>query len=109
METKVEKSGADGILNAELVWQVERPWVVTPAVFVHLYDAAGALVAQHDGPPGDGRVPVTLWNTGDILREVHPIPLPAGLPPATYTLAVGLYDPATGERFRRSCWRAAPH
>ena len=42
--------------------------------------------------------PTTFWQTGDRIYDEKTIALPAGLPPGDYTLVVGLYDPATGER-----------
>jgi hypothetical protein len=35
---------------------------------------------------------------GDILAESFRLDLPATLPSGDYTLAIGMYQPATGER-----------
>jgi hypothetical protein len=66
--------------------------------FVHLLDADGAIVAQHDGPPGEGEQPTLGWLPGEYLTDTHPLQLPTDLPDGTYRLAVGLYDPATSLR-----------
>jgi len=76
-----------------LWWEATGAVPVDYAVFVHLIDAAGAPVAQADGPPNEGLSRTGLWQLGDVIRDSRP--LPAG--PATYVL-VGLYDPVTGER-----------
>ncbi len=66
--------------------------------FVHLLDAEGRIVAQHDGTPGEGAYPTLGWLPGEYLTDRHLIPLPPDLPPGTYRLAVGLYDPTNGQR-----------
>jgi hypothetical protein len=69
-------------------------------VFVHVVnpEEGDRLVAQGDGRPLGGRWPTSLWRPGVALDDVHTIPLPSDLPPGTYHLLVGLYDPATGQR-----------
>ena len=84
-------------LDARLVWHVLEPPPFIPAVFIHVYDAAGALVAQSDGPPAGGFAPLDLWQTGDGLVDERRIDLPA-LPPGRYTVAAGVYNPADGAR-----------
>lgn len=85
-------------LVVTLHWQVLNPPQSSLTAFVHLYDQTGALVAQHDGPPGDGFVPVHLWATADHITDDHILALINPLPPGQYTLAAGLYDPLNGVR-----------
>jgi hypothetical protein len=85
-------------IHVILRWQVQTPDSALSTVFVHLYDASGNLVTQHDGPPAMNFVPPSLWQEGDIIHDIHIIPLDAPLPAGTYRLAAGLYDPASGER-----------
>jgi hypothetical protein len=66
--------------------------------FVHLLDADGQIVAQHDGPPGEGKLPAMGWLPGEFLTDTHLLQLPFDLPDGVYRLGVGLYDPATGQR-----------
>jgi hypothetical protein len=70
--------------------------------FVHLLDAAGHILAQHDGPPGSGgaELPTLGWLPGETLVDTHLLVLPpaGGLPDGEYHLAVGLYEPVTGQR-----------
>lgn len=74
----------------------------TPAhhyqAFVHLLDAGGNIVAQHDGVPGRGRLPTLGWLPGEYLVDRHVLTLPAGLPMGEYRLAAGLYRPITWQR-----------
>jgi len=97
----VHRAGSDLVVT--LLWQVQASPPLPLTAFVHVYDRTGRLVAQHDGTPGQNGAqsvyaPLALWQAGDVIQDVHAIPLGAPLPPEGYTLAVGLYDPATVER-----------
>lgn len=87
-----------GPLAVTLYWQALRPPQDDYLVFVHLLDEAGQLVASHDGRPVSGRFPTDAWLTGDVVEDVHPLPLDTGLPAGSYQLNVGLYRPQSGER-----------
>jgi hypothetical protein len=39
-----------------------------------------------------GFTPTTRWQAGEILRDRHTVPLPAGLSPGEYRLVAGLYS-----------------
>ncbi len=68
-------------------------------LFLHLYDAAGARVAQIDVPPGGASLPPTsAWQPGEQVGVPLPIDLPPDLPAGSYTLALGLYDAQSGAR-----------
>jgi hypothetical protein len=45
-----------------------------------------------------GWYPTSLWKTGEVVEDVHGVLVTADLPPGSYDLAVGWYDPVTGER-----------
>jgi len=66
--------------------------------FVHLLDAQGNIVAQHDGRPGNGELPTLGWLPGEYLLDPHLVQVPAGLPAGAYRLGVGLYEPKTEVR-----------
>jgi hypothetical protein len=87
-------------INVALRWKPLQPITVNYSVFVHLIDANGSLVGQHDGQPAAGYLPTSSWQSGMMIEDRHSILLPAELPPGDYTLVVGLYDPNTGERLR---------
>jgi 4-amino-4-deoxy-L-arabinose transferase-like glycosyltransferase len=77
-------------------WSVEQPFTGDLFIFVHLVDAAGKTLAQRDAPPWLGRFPTSTWRPGSLVVDVNDLPLPKELPPGTYTLTLGMFDPATG-------------
>ena len=81
----------------QLDWRVLAPPAFLPTVFVHVYDATGALAAQSDGPIAGGLAPFDLWAPGDGLADTRMVDLSA-LPPGAYTVAAGVYNPAGGAR-----------
>ena len=66
--------------------------------FVHLLDSAGRLVAQADGPPGEGAYPTTIWDVGEQVVDEKRLPWPSGEIAGPLRLAVGVYDPRDGSR-----------
>jgi hypothetical protein len=66
--------------------------------FVHLLDADGAIIAQHDGLPAGGKMPTLGWLPGEYVTDTHRLQLPSDLPGGQYRLGVGFYDPVTGLR-----------
>lgn len=89
---------AGGVLPVTVTWQAMAEPGQDLTAFVHVVNAAGQLAAQHDGPPGAGAPPTSQWGTGDLVREVVTVPLPAGLPSGRYTVMAGLYSSATLDR-----------
>ncbi len=85
-------------LDVTLFWQADEPTVENYVVFVHLLDENGQLMTNHDGVPGNGRFPTTTWQSGIIIQDNHTLPLPPNMPPGTYRIKVGLYQPETGDR-----------
>jgi uncharacterized membrane protein len=86
-------------LTVTLQWQAQTQIDLDYSVFIHLVDANGNLVAQHDGQPWwEVTIPTSTWQPGEKLRDRHPIALPADLPPGTYYLRAGLYYWQTLER-----------
>ncbi|MGD2207444.1 MAG: hypothetical protein PVH17_11770, partial [Anaerolineae bacterium] len=85
-------------LAVTLHWRCLEPPTADYVVFVHLLDAAGNLIAQHDGQPRDGTYPTSVWDTDEVATDEHALSLPPDLPPGDYRLRVGLYRLETGER-----------
>jgi hypothetical protein len=98
---------AGATLDVRLDWRVLTAPPFLPAIFVHVYDATGALVAQSDGPPAAGFAPVDLWRPGDGLGDERAIDLSA-LPTGGYAIAVGVYNPADGARLAAEVNGARP-
>jgi len=89
-----------GIVRATLEWCALEQVAEDYAVFVHLLDGEGQVIAQHDGPPVGGFLPTSTWNLGETIRDKHGILVPQGTAPGEYLLVAGLYLPTTGERLQ---------
>ncbi len=79
-------------LKVTLYWFALRDSATDYKAFVHLLDGAGQVIAQHDGDPVGGHTPTTRWRSGEIVRDVHFIPLPQEMNTGTYTIKGGLYE-----------------
>jgi 4-amino-4-deoxy-L-arabinose transferase-like glycosyltransferase len=66
--------------------------------FVHLLNAEGDILAQHDGLPQGGERPPYGWLPAEYIADSHRLHLPVTLDDGDYRLAVGLYDPITAQR-----------
>ena len=88
----------DEHLTLTLYWRSEALTDTNYTRFVHLRNAAGKTVAQNDAPPGNSVYLSSLWEPGEVIADTLLLPLSENLAPTTYTLAVGLYDPTTGQR-----------
>jgi hypothetical protein len=81
-----------------LRWQSVMDNAPARTVFVHLRDAAGHTVAQRDASPANGFRPTSSWRAGEEVLDRHGVVVPPSTPAGTYTVVVGLYDPASGAR-----------
>ncbi len=84
-------------LKVSLLWSAQQQLDQDYAVFVHILDDNGALVAQHDGIPLFGTRPTYTWLEGEQLLDRHELMLPEQVS-GSGRLIVGLYDTATFER-----------
>ena len=78
-------------ITVALWWTAGQPPPLDYSVSVFLLDAAGTLVAQHDGPPLGGRAPTSTWPAGTLQFDTHVVHVPPDLPPGSYTLGVKVY------------------
>lgn len=85
-------------LTVTLHWRALRPPVADYTVFVHLLDAGGETIAQHDGQPVSGAYPTSVWDEGEAVADEHSLSLPPDPSPGDYWLRVGLYLLETGQR-----------
>jgi 4-amino-4-deoxy-L-arabinose transferase-like glycosyltransferase len=83
----------DGQLRLLSAWEVLAPLPADAAIFVHLRDTAGNVVAQHDGLDAAAE---TL-QPGDRVWQRHVLALPA-LSEGEYRLVIGLYRRDDGTR-----------
>lgn len=93
------------------LWQViepERAGALDPfllardaALFTHLLDENGDIVAQRDGLDA----PAWSWRAGDWVAQVQQIWLPPDMAAGRYDTAIGVYERASGARL--PVWEAA--
>jgi len=74
-----------------LWWDVRADLTLDYSTSVFLLDSAGALVAQHDGPPLDGLERMSGWRAGELRFDEPRIMIPTALPAGTYTLGLKVY------------------
>lgn len=98
-----------GSLVVTPAWDVRAAPQGDLMLFLFVFDAAGEKVTQIDVRPGGASFPPTdQWRPGQQVAVPLPVALPAGLPAGRYTLALGLYDPATFARLPLTAGPAAP-
>jgi len=85
-------------VRVRLLWQSLNPLPRDVTVFVHAYDAGDKLVATGDGPPMDGNLPTSFWQSGDQILDEHTLALPGLLSLNNVQVTVGLYRPEDGAR-----------
>jgi hypothetical protein len=87
---------AGGALTLVTRWRVTSPGTPQPlAIFAHLVDRNGKLVAQDDrlGYPHHG------WRPGDVFVQKHRIAVPKETAPGEYQIKLGVYWRDTGVRW----------
>jgi hypothetical protein len=84
-------------LRVKLFWQGFGKSDRDYTVFVHLLDASGNLIAQHDAQPANGIYPTSIWDVGEIVGDEHTLAIPANAP-EPFSLIIGMYDATTGQR-----------
>ncbi|RIL11548.1 hypothetical protein DCC79_04515 [bacterium] len=82
--------------DLRLVWRTAAPLGPDDTVFVHVYDAGGALVGDADGDALAALWPATAWTPAMEVVDVRRLAVPAA--PGRYDVRVGWYNRATGAR-----------
>ena len=83
--------------NVVLYWQTNARAEKEYTVFAQLLDASGNLVAQSDAQPAQNNYPTTIWDTREIVKDVHTLTWAADAR-GPFTLIVGMYDSTTSTR-----------
>jgi hypothetical protein len=86
-DTWIPSSDAEVVLYWEAMRRPDDDYIV----FVHLTDSEGQLVTSHDGVPMNRRYPTKAWIPGEVVPDVHHLPLKPDTPSGTYSLRVGMY------------------
>ncbi len=89
---------AGAALTVDLYWQAQKTLVTDYTAFVHLVGPDGQLVAQQDQQPLHGFLPTSQWRPQMIIPDRYELTVPASAPAGRYTLQIGLYDLANGQR-----------
>lgn len=63
------------------------------SVGLQLLNSAGGAAWSQTAPPVLGSYPTTFWQTGEVVRDPHPLAL-GGLPRGTYRLLLRVYEGA---------------
>ena len=94
---QAEESGTE--IELTLYWQARANPDFDYSVFIHLLDENEILIAQTDGALGEtiGHLP-TAWDEGDIIADTRLLTPPPDFSSKNYTVRVGIYNWATGER-----------
>ncbi|HEY65899.1 MAG TPA: hypothetical protein G4O02_15160 [Caldilineae bacterium] len=103
------KLSADEARTAFLRWQMLAPMGVDLSYSLRLFDEAGHLWAQVDGPiralrfregvdgkPFDVSTPTSGWEVGQVAMNKAEMRLPPGIPPGRYHIHVRVYRTADG-------------
>lgn len=86
-----------GAAAVVLTWRSLQAMPQGTRMLFRLRDEAGHLWAQWDREPSFGLDPFAGWPPGQAREVRVGLLLPAGLPPGTYDLGVGLVDGSSGE------------
>jgi hypothetical protein len=86
-------------LRLHLTWLLLAPASPHEGLFIHLDRPGGEPVAQADGDPWLGLLPLHAWQPGDAVHEWRLIRLPEGMDYDPYLIRVGFYNWVSGERY----------
>lgn len=81
-----------------LSWQTDQLLDPNDTIFIHLVDSGGNLLAQADSVPYAGLYPLSNWQPGQIITDMRPLATLLPNPANLASIAVGIYNPVTGER-----------
>jgi hypothetical protein len=94
------KISCDEPLAVEFRWRARQAAGQPFAIFVHVLDAGGSLVAQHDQAFRNGKYPSDVWRMGDVVPDEVVIERGklSGLPAGRYAVRAGIYHAQTLQR-----------
>jgi len=86
------------LITLTLYWRAQRPIDTSYTVFNQSFYGNGTMVAQLDSPPICGRRETWQWDPGELITDIHEIPVKADAPDGLYPLYTGMYHFDNGER-----------
>ena len=100
LSARWSQQAAGPSLQAVLWWQLDRKQADDYLVELTLIDDAGTTVSQSLGHPVQGRYPTRAWEPGDVVQDIHWLPL-VNTHPGAYRLHLRLLNrenqPAGGD------------
>ncbi len=87
-----------GYVSLALHWEAIAQPSTDYTVFTQLIGPDNLVWGQQDNQPQQGRYPTTAWSIRDRVVDRYDIMVREDAPEGSYTLLVGMYDLATGER-----------
>lgn len=90
----IDLTAQDGSVQLATWWEILGLLPSDSAIFIHMLDSSGTIVAQFDGLD----IAAGTATPGDVFVQRHDIPLPDGLPQGEYTLRMGIYRRENGQR-----------
>lgn len=93
-----ESSDTAGTLGIVLWWRALAKMDLDYTVFIHLVGSDGHVVAQQDRLLQSGDRATSSWSPGEVVRDEYQIHLPQGAHPDEYSISLGVYYWATGDR-----------
>jgi hypothetical protein len=97
-------------VHLTIVWQAQRALSTDYTAFAHLVDRDGQGRAADDHQPHGGLYPTSAWGSGEMVRDVFSLTIPASTPSGLYEVQIGWYNPATEQRLPvggANAWRVA--
>ncbi|TAK35733.1 MAG: hypothetical protein EPO21_05175 [Chloroflexota bacterium] len=91
VETTAQGDGQKA-LHVTLVWKALSQMSRHYTVFVHLLDANGKPIGQHDGEPQGNEHPTTRWQIGERIVDKHDLVVDALALNGETTLVIGAYE-----------------
>lgn len=86
------------ILHLTLFWQADRQPNEDLALALQLKDTKGTVWLERRGQPAEGQYPTQQWRAGEIVRDQHNWPLPAGLPAGRYRVYLSVQSLPSGQQ-----------
>lgn len=88
------------MITLTLYWRAQRPLDTSYTVFNQSFYGNGTMVAQLDSLPVCGRRETWQWDPGELITDIHEIPVKADAPDGLYPLYTGMYHFESGDRLR---------
>lgn len=98
LDSQSDSSEQSSASSVTLYWQALRRMDTSYKFFLHVIDlSTGDPIAQIDYLPDNWSYPTNWWEADEYIRDAVSIPL-SELPPGSYEIRLGIYDPDSGER-----------